>query len=72
MLKNLIFFRFFFVFRLFATNKLRLSLYTHTASGNPSFAWLSLFVLNNFSYPQKKTLIKNIVFLISAFLNISN
>ena len=35
---------------LYTTNKLRLSRYLYTASGNPSFAWLSLSVLHYFIF----------------------
>ena len=50
------FIRFFFIVCLFATNKLHLSLYTHTASGNPSFAWFSLSVLKHFFlFPDKRS-----------------
>jgi len=53
------FFDFSIFLSLFATNKLRLSLYTHTASGNPSFAWLSLSVLKHFFLSPEKEGVKN-------------
>jgi len=50
--------RFFFFYKPFTTNKLRLSLYTHTASGNPRspMGFLAQFVRSeHFSYSQSKT-----------------
>ena len=60
LLKNLILFDFPLFLNLFAMNKLRLSLYTHTASGNPTkpvygLCWLSLSILEHFFLsPTKK------------------
>ena len=53
---------------LFATNKLRLSAYPRTPSGNPKLTlWLSLSVLKNFSYPLKEEAVKKQKFFNSLF-----